>query len=100
MLIDLYNLINVRKLCFDRKKKKSKMLFYEGKSFEVYFGCVKTVFVRSMPYKNVSNFELHEFFSKNAYLMQQPHKTVMLYVYKLILVFIFSALFFLHFFWN
>ena len=77
------------------KKNKSKMLFYEGKSF--FF---KTVFVRSMPYKNVSNFELHEFFSKNVYLMQQPHKTVMLYVYKLISVFIFSALFFLHFFWN
>ena len=76
------------------------MLFYEGKSFEVYFGCVKTVFVRSVPYKNVSNFELYEFVSKNAYLMQQPDKTVMLYVYKLILVFIFSALFFLHFFWN
>lgn len=68
LLIDLNNLINVRKLCFDRKRNKSKMLFYANKSFEVYLGCVKTVFVRSMPYKNVSNFELHEFVSKNAYL--------------------------------
>ena len=27
------------------------MLFYANKSFEVYLGCVKTVFVRSMPTK-------------------------------------------------